>query len=91
VQNQLSLEVQPYFDSLPKLITRGIERGRVGEKIDVTIASLKVKPVSYLITKNDLQIIFQATGHASIELEQKVFAGKKNKRKRPLRLKRNVL
>lgn len=91
VRNQLSLEVQPYFDSLPHLITRGIERGRVGEKIDVTIASLQVKPVSYLITKNDLQMIFLATGQASIELEQKVFAGKNKKRKRPLRLKRNVI
>jgi len=87
VQDQLSLEVQPYFDSLPQLITRGIERGKVGEKIDVTIASLKVKPICYLITKNDLQIVFQATGHASIELEQKVFAGKGRKHKKHLRLK----
>jgi hypothetical protein len=86
VKNQLSLEVQPYFDSLPRLITRGIERGKVGEKIDVTIASLHVKPISYLITKNDLQIIFLATGHASIELEQKVFAGKGKKHKKRLHL-----
>lgn len=91
VKNQLSLEVQPYFDSLPLLITRGIERGKVGEKIDVTIASLKVKPISYLITKNDLQIVFLATGHASIELEQKVFAGKGKNHKKRLRLKRNLL
>jgi hypothetical protein len=90
VKKQLNLEVQPYFDSLPQLITRGIERGKVGEKIDVTIASLQVKPICYLITKNDLQIVFQATGHASIELEQKVFAGKKKKHKR-LQLKHNIL
>lgn len=84
VQNELKLEVQPYFDSLPALITRGIERGKVGEKIDVTIGSLQIKPICYLITRNDLQMVFQATGRASIELEQKVFAGKKKKHRRRL-------
>jgi hypothetical protein len=79
VRKKLSINVQPFIDSLPTLITRGIEKGKTGKKIDVTISSLKIKPINYLITKKEIQILFFASGQARIDLEQKLFNRKKKR------------
>lgn len=85
VRNKMKIGLQPYIDSLPALIIRGIERGKTGTKIDLTINSLTIKPVNSLITRDDFQILFKATGQASIDLEQKIFTAKKKKGKKRVR------
>jgi len=82
VRKKLMLNVQPFIDSLPKLITQGVERGRTGEKIDVTITSLEIRPINHLITKKELQILFFARARARIDLEQKLFVKRKKKKQK---------
>jgi hypothetical protein len=82
IKSKLTIDVTPFIDSIPLLITRGIEKGRVGEKIDLRISSLDIKPVNYLISKNEFQVLFHAIGNASIDLEQKVFNRKKKTKRK---------
>jgi hypothetical protein len=77
IKEKLRIDVRPYIDTLPHLIIRGIERGRVGEKIELEISSLHVEPVHSLITADGFQLIFRAVGNARISLEQKIFARRK--------------
>lgn len=79
VRKKLVINVQPFIDSLPSLIMRGVEKGKTGKKIDVTISSLKIKPINHLITKTELQVLFFASGRARIDLEQKLFNRKKKR------------
>jgi hypothetical protein len=82
VRKKLNIAVQPYFDSLPNLITRGIEKGKVGKKIDLTFSSLEIKPINYLIGRDEFQILFRASGQAYIDLEQKLFTTRKKRGKK---------
>ena len=81
IKEKLTIDVRPYIDTLPHLIINGIERGRIGEKIDLNITSLEISPIQSLISAHGFEIIFHASGNASINLEQKVFSRKKKKRK----------
>jgi hypothetical protein len=77
IKEKLKIDVTPYIDTLPHLIIDGIERGRIGEKIELEISSFDVKPVQSLITADGFQLVFYAAGNARISLEQKVFARRK--------------
>ncbi len=79
IHDELTFDLKPYLNILPELIMQAVGKGKVGEKIDLAIDELNVKPTTQLITSSDFQIIFQASGFASIGLKQKVFAGKKKK------------
>ncbi len=79
IEKEMSHNLQPYIDALPELIVQAVGKGNVGEKIDLTIDELTLKPLHHIITIHDFQIIFQANGNASIGLKQKVFAGQKKK------------
>ncbi len=82
IKEKLRIDVRPYIDTLPYLIVNGIEKGRIGEKIELEISSLDIKPVHSLITANGFQLIFYASGNARISLEQKVFARRKKIRRK---------
>lgn len=77
ISNQLTLDAQPLIDLLPDLIMQAIEKGKVGDKIDLGMSSLSIWPATILVTKKELQILFQVEGKADIGLKRKVFAGKK--------------
>ncbi len=79
IQNELSHDLQPYIDILPQLIMQAVGKGKVGEKIDLTIDELTLKPLHHIITSQNLQIVFQANGKAAIGLKEKIFARKKKK------------
>ncbi|HTJ49740.1 MAG TPA: DUF4403 family protein [Cyclobacteriaceae bacterium] len=79
IKKVLVVDLKPYVDALPFLIVQAVDRGKVGEKIDLTIDELDLKPLQYIITKRNFQIMFEAEGKASISLKAKVFAGKKEK------------
>jgi hypothetical protein len=79
IKKVLVVDLKPYVDALPYLIVQAVDRGKVGEKIDLTIDKLDLKPLQYIVTKRDFQVVFKAEGNASISLREKVFAGKKAK------------
>jgi hypothetical protein len=76
VSEKLQLDIKPYAEMLPALITQGIERGKSGDKINVNISNLSIVPIQHIYTKNDVQFIFKALGKVDIGLEQKIFARK---------------
>jgi hypothetical protein len=79
VNEKLTIHTQSWIDQLPGLIEKGVENGRSGDKINLQVAALDVKPLQIIVTKNDVQVVLKATGQATIGLHQKVFKGKKKK------------
>ena len=77
LKEKLQVDVKPLASRLPELIMQGIEKGKTGEKIEVNIDTLVVKPQIILTTKDNIQVIAKATGRASLELERKIFEKKK--------------
>ncbi len=69
VETQLTYELQPYADMIPMLITSGIEKGKLAEKLEVYIESWLIMPLATLITSKDLQMIIQVRGMAEIRLQ----------------------
>lgn len=80
IKEKLKINVRPYIDTLPHLIINGIEKGRVGEKIELEISSLDVEPLYSLITADGFELVFRAVGNARISLKEKVFARRKKSR-----------
>lgn len=77
IKARLSLDLKPYLDVLPSLVTRAVERGKLGTKMDLNITDLQLEPVHYLITRTDIQVLFRAKGKAGIRLEDGIFARRK--------------
>ncbi|HEX5002060.1 MAG TPA: DUF4403 family protein, partial [Bacteroidia bacterium] len=75
--SKLVFNTSTLVGKLPALISNGIEKGKSGEKMNVTVEQLDVTPYTILTTKTDIQIIIRASGKADIELEKKVFEKKK--------------
>jgi hypothetical protein len=77
IAEKLRVEVTPLAAKLPDLIMQGVEKGKTGEKIDVNVDTLAIQPKIILTTKDNLQLIVQARGRASLDLEKKIFEKKK--------------
>lgn len=77
IDEKLRVEVAPLAAKLPNLIMQGVEKGKTGEKIDINIDTLVVHPRVIITTKDNLQLIVQAQGRASLDLEKKIFEKKK--------------
>ncbi len=77
IAEKLVVDVQPFLERLPELITQGIEKGKSGDKMDLNIDTLSMKPIQVITTKNDIQVIVRARGKANLNLEDKVFDKKK--------------
>jgi hypothetical protein len=77
VKPYLSLPVDKAFEAIPQLISKGIEKGKLGQKIDLHFADLKVNIYQHLVTKDNIQIIISAKGKADIRLKKELFNKKK--------------
>ena len=64
---------------MPTLITKGIEKGKIGRKIEVHFSGLDVDIKEYLVTRDNLQIILSAQGGADVQLQKGLFEKKKKK------------
>ena len=62
-----------YAEALPALIENGMNKSKLGSKLQVSVSNLKVEPQKILVTKGDIQILFQAAGKAVIDLDEEVF------------------
>jgi hypothetical protein len=77
LQPYLSLPLENLFRTIPDLITRGIKKGKLGEKIDVRFDDFTVNFYGYLITTDNIQVILAAKGKADVGLQKKIFEKKK--------------
>ncbi|HEY3406121.1 MAG TPA: DUF4403 family protein [Ohtaekwangia sp.] len=77
LQPYMSLPLENLFTTIPDLITRGIKKGKLGEKIDVRFEDFIVSFYGYLITTDNIQVILAAKGKANIGLQKKIFEKKK--------------
>ncbi|MBL7864280.1 MAG: DUF4403 family protein [Cyclobacteriaceae bacterium] len=77
IRPYLSLPVDNTFKAIPNLITRGIEKGRLGRKIDIHFSEFDVNIYQYLITTDNIQVILSARGKADVRLEKGLFNKKK--------------
>lgn len=75
----LSIPTDSIFQKLPLLITKGIEKGKLGTKIDVRFDAFKVNIEQHLVTKDNIQIILLAKGRADVQLQKGLFDKKKKK------------
>jgi hypothetical protein len=73
-------DIHEELRGLPSLIEQGIEKGKSGEKLTLTVDSLNVTSHASLITGRDVQWIFRARGRAGISLDRKILEGKKSKK-----------
>ena len=77
VQPYLSLSVGSSIEALPSLIFQGVEKGKLGEKIEVYFSNFDATLFTYLITHDNIQVIIHVTGRADIQLQRKLFVQKK--------------
>jgi hypothetical protein len=77
IQPHLSLSVGKSIEALPSLIFKGIEKGKLGEKIDLNFSKFDAGLYQYLITKDNIQVIIHVTGQANLQLQKGLFVKKK--------------
>ncbi|HEX5169878.1 MAG TPA: DUF4403 family protein [Cyclobacteriaceae bacterium] len=80
IRDKLQVDVRPFVMQLPDLIMQGVEKGKSGEKIDINIDTLFVRPQTIITTRDNIQLIVKANGRASLGLERKIFDKKKKRR-----------
>lgn len=72
-----SLPVKQTFDVLPQLITKSVEKGKIGSKIDLFIPRWDVNVKQTLITRDNIQLILVARGLMAIRLQNEMFEKRK--------------
>ena len=77
IRPYLTLPVNKTFDAIPELIIKGIEKGKLGKKIDLRFSELDVNIYQYIITTDNIQLIVSAKGNADITLQKGLFNKKK--------------
>lgn len=70
LSSYLSLPLQPYIEKLPELINKGVEKGKVGKRLDLKLKNVAVCPKKILITPHNVQLLIQASGNGTIILEK---------------------
>ncbi|MBX2964420.1 MAG: DUF4403 family protein [Cyclobacteriaceae bacterium] len=77
LQPYLTLPLENAFLVIPELITKGIEKGKLGKKIDIHFSTLDLNIDQVLITTDNIQVIVSANGRADVELQKGLFDKKK--------------
>jgi hypothetical protein len=76
VRPHLTLSVGKSIEALPSLIFQGVEKGKLGEKIELYFSNFDAVLHKHLITHNNIQVIIHATGRADVQLQKGLFAKK---------------
>jgi len=85
VHDEIINRLKPYmvlpldsaFRVLPTLITKGIEKGKLGRKIEVRFADFDLSLHQQLVTRDNIQIIVSVKGKGEVQLEKGLFDKKK--------------
>lgn len=80
IKPYLTLPMNNTFRVVPTLMTNGIEKGKLGRKIDLTWSDFNVRIHRHLVTVRDIQVILQVDGRAEVKLEK----GLLDKKKKPV-------
>ena len=75
----LSVPLENTFAVIPELITKAIEKGRLGKKIDIHFEQFDLSIYQVLITTDNIQVIVSAKGRADVELQKGLFDKRKKK------------
>ncbi len=81
IKPYLSIEVGKAFEVIPDLIIKGVEKGKLGSKIEINFAEFDLHIHHYLVTRDNIQVIASARGLADVRLQKGLFNKKK---KRPV-------
>ena len=73
INEKLVLPLDSVIKKIPLLMVSGIEKSKVGDKLDVTIKINTIKLYKTVITKNNIQLIVNVQATGSIDLEKKAF------------------
>lgn len=79
--DKLKIDLNPLAAQLPSIIFNAIEKGNTGKKIDLNVDTLAIYPKLILPCKNNLQLLVQARGRASVTINDGLF-NKNNKKVR---------
>jgi len=77
IEPYLSLPLDKAFDFIPALILKGVEKGKLGSKIDIYFSKFDLNVYQQLITRDNIQIILSVDGEATIRLQEGLFDKKK--------------
>jgi hypothetical protein len=77
-RSYLNLPLEKEITALPEIISGGIDRSNVGQKIEVNFSQLTVQLIEHKITASEIQLLLRAQGAANMHLHQKAFAKKKS-------------
>jgi hypothetical protein len=81
IRPYLSIELDKAFQVIPDLIVKGIEKGKLGSKIEIHFSEFDLNIYQYLITRENIQVIASARGQADVQLQKGLFNKEK---KRPV-------
>ncbi len=70
IKRALSLPLSEQISKIPDDIMRGIERGRAGKKIDLTIENWDFKPQEIWVRPDDIAILIIVNAQVLLEMEQ---------------------
>ena len=69
IEKELSLPLSEQISKIPDGIMRGIERGRAGKKIDLTIEGWSFKPQRIWVRPDDIAILIIVDARVLLEME----------------------
>lgn len=81
LSDKLKVDLNPLAAQLPSIIFNAIEKGNTGKKIDLNVDTLAIYPKLILPCKNNLQVLVQARGRATVMINEGLF-NKNNKKVR---------
>lgn len=67
---ELSLPLQNKIEDIPKNIVAGVERGKLGQKIDLQIEEWKFRPRRIWIQRDDIATLVTVQAQVKIEMEE---------------------
>lgn len=82
ISDKLTIGLDSITEKIPLLLDRGIEKSKVGKKLDADIDLRNITLQQILITKNNIQIVALARAKARIHVEKAAFS----KKVKPLRI-----
>lgn len=73
----LSVSIAEILEIIPTLINRGVEKGKLGRKINIHFTAFDMNIYQHLVTRDNIQIIVKVNGRADVELQKGLFDKKK--------------
>jgi hypothetical protein len=83
IERKLRIPLDSLTNKIPLVLGSGIEKSKVGQKLDANILINEISLYDMVITRSDIQLIARARAKATIQIDKAAFTGKV----KPLRIK----